>query len=302
MLGAEPTKGLQLRCEQHCSASILLDRRVGFLTPAGEILVKGSGPFRERGEVLRHRRHESDNAGTRQGKKGAKAFPAATTPPSSDLCPRSDSSHGGWKRSPFGKGRLCCEGNRGIRSRLFSRTSDVLWVSIGSSTRDDTGETLKAAVQYLLPRGDALVDESGDNGYIRVWKHQVAGISGYNHSHRMGGRRTNTIAPSFWTKLLRTRLTLPGLNPWIGVATTIPNLSRMARNISWLSPTPRRTVRDRPQVTGAQREAQYREAAQDSARNALRNTTPGPDARHSELRTTVSLNSEEERSDERPAF
>jgi len=119
-------------------ASSLLGRWLGSLALAGEILAKGRAPFRSTGEALRYRRHTSDTVGNRDGRREQK--------PSRQLrlYPVPTSAQGVTARTRGGSGRhsvskrFCREGDRRPRSRLLSKSADVLKGRIGSGTRDDT--------------------------------------------------------------------------------------------------------------------------------------------------------------------
>ena len=115
--------------------------------------------------------------------------------------------------------------DKGIRSRPFLRTANVLWGHIDLSTLDYMDFTPKEEKKYALQQGDLLVCEGGEIGRTAIWEGQVSGIYYQNHLHRLR-RKSENVEPRFYMYWFQVALTLLGLYQGAGNKTTIPNLSR----------------------------------------------------------------------------
>jgi type I restriction enzyme S subunit len=120
---------------------------------------------------------------------------------------------------------LSAKQNKGVRPRLFLRTSNVYWGYLDLSKLDVMDFTEEEEQKFALQRGDLLVCEGGDVGRTAMWEDQMQEVYYQNHLHRLRAR-DNNVNPAFVMYWLQTAFTLLNLYSGSSNKTTIPNLSQ----------------------------------------------------------------------------
>src|SRR5574341_274645 len=119
---------------------------------------------------------------------------------------------------------LSPDARKGISSRPFLRTANVLWGQLDLKFVDQMDFTDKEVKKLALQPGDLLVCEGGEIGRTAIWNGEISDCLYQNHIHRLR-KRDSDIEPAFtmyWMQAAFLHLNLYG---GVGNRTTIPNLS-----------------------------------------------------------------------------